>query len=112
MYLHSLLAALLPGPGMIVWPIVLPAGLGLVAVYLLLPRPRNYPRLWGAAAGAAALLLAGALLLQGGGVQVETLLFYLFSAVAITAGVLMITQSNPVRAALSFALVILSTCGL
>src|SRR5437763_1212208 len=94
------------------WPIALPVLLGAAAVYLLLPRPRNYPTLWGAAAGAAALLLAGWLLIHGGGFNPETILFYAFSAIAIMSGVLLITQRNPARAALSFALVVLSTCGL
>ena len=42
----------------------------------------------------------------------ETILFYVFSAIAIVVGVLLVTQRNPARAALSFALVVLSTCGL
>src|SRR5262249_49632626 len=46
------------------------------------------------------------------GLSVETVLFYTFSAIAIIFGTLLITQSNPARAALSFALVVLSTCGL
>jgi NADH:ubiquinone oxidoreductase subunit 6 (subunit J) len=39
-------------------------------------------------------------------------LFFAFSGIAIVSGCLLITQRNPVRAALSFALVVLSTCGL
>src|SRR5208282_3321133 len=42
----------------------------------------------------------------------ESVLFYAFAGIAVTAGVMLITQSNPVHAALSFALVVLSTCGL
>jgi NADH-quinone oxidoreductase subunit J len=42
----------------------------------------------------------------------ETILFYAFSGLAIIFGTLMITQRNPVHAALSFAMVVLSTCGL
>ena len=42
----------------------------------------------------------------------ESVLFYSFSLLAVLAGGLMITQSNPVYAALSFALVVLATCGL
>jgi NADH:ubiquinone oxidoreductase subunit 6 (subunit J) len=94
------------------WPILPPVGLGLLAVYLLLPRARPYPPLWGAAAGALALLLAGALVVRAGAVTPEALLFYAFSAVAVVAGTLLVTQSNPARAALAFALVVLSTCGL
>src|SRR5208282_5705768 len=42
----------------------------------------------------------------------ESVLFYAFAGIAVTAGVMMITQKNPVHAALSFALVVLSSCGL
>lgn len=90
----------------------LPLLLGMVAVYLLLPRPRPVARWLGVVAGAAALLLVGWLWIHVGSVSVETFLFYAFSAIAISAGVLLITQHNPARAALSFALVVLSTCGL
>jgi NADH:ubiquinone oxidoreductase subunit 6 (subunit J) len=98
------------------WHITLTAVLGAVGVCLLLPRPRSYPVWWGVVAGTAALLLAGVLLLQSGpltaGTAPEVVLFYLFSAVAIVSGALLITQRNPARAALSFALVVLSTSGL
>jgi NADH-quinone oxidoreductase subunit J len=94
------------------WSIVLPIVLGLIAVYLLLPRPRPFPSLWGATAGGLSLLLAGRLLIERRLVLPEMLLFYAFSTVAVVAGGLLVTQRNPVRAALSFALVVLSTCGL
>jgi NADH-quinone oxidoreductase subunit J len=98
------------------WHITLTALLGAVGVCLLLPRPRPYPVWWGVLAATAALLLAGAFLLPSGpltpGTAAEVVLFYLFSAVAIVAGALLITQRNPARAALSFALVVLSTSGL
>jgi NADH:ubiquinone oxidoreductase subunit 6 (subunit J) len=86
--------------------------LGLAAIYLLLPRPRPYPVWWGAAAGAAALLIGGGGLVRAGAFTPETLLFYIFSAAAVLAGVMLVTQHNPARAALAFALVVLSTCGL
>src|SRR5437870_3799207 len=92
--------------------IVLPIILGLIGVYLLLPRIRPYPTIWGAGASGLALLLAGFTLIRGGMAVPENLLFYCFSAIAIVTGTMLITQSNPVHAALSFALVILSTCGL
>jgi NADH:ubiquinone oxidoreductase subunit 6 (subunit J) len=92
--------------------IVLPVVLGLIGVYLLLPRVRPYPTIWGAAASGLALLLAGFTLIRGGMAVPENLLFYCFSAIAIVSGTLLITQRNPVHAALSFALVVLSTCGL
>jgi NADH-quinone oxidoreductase subunit J len=94
------------------WLIALPVVVGLAAVYLLLPRPRGYHTVYGAALGALALLLAGLILTRAGAFTPETFLFYAFSAIAIVSGVLLITQWHPARAALSFALVVLSTCGL
>lgn len=101
------------------WAIVVPPLLGLVAVYILLPRPRRQPILLGAAAGLAGLILAGFVIVRAGGdaitsveLLIETVLFYVFSAVAIVGAVLLVTQRNPARAALSFALVVLATCGI
>lgn len=92
--------------------ITLAVVLGLAAVYLLLPRPRPYPTLWGAAAGAAALFVTGGWLVRAAALTPEALLFYAFSAIAVIAGALLVTQRNPARAALAFALVVISTCGL
>src|SRR5262249_33128489 len=94
------------------WPIVVPVLAGMAAVYLLLPRVRRYPPWWGALLGGLALVLAGGWVIRAEPSLGETVLFYSFSAVAVLSGGLLITQSNPVRAALSFALVVLSTCGL
>jgi NADH:ubiquinone oxidoreductase subunit 6 (subunit J) len=94
------------------WPLWLPLLAGGAAIFLLLPRPRAYPALWGALAGVLALLLAGGLLVRVGALTPETVLFYAFSAIAVVSGALLVTQQNPARAALSFALVVLSTCGL
>ncbi len=94
------------------WPIALPLFAGAAAIYLLLPRPRAYPVRWGVGLGLLALVLAGVLLLRSGVLSPETILFWSFSALAILAGALLVTQHNPARAALAFALVVLSTCGL
>src|SRR5205807_7295633 len=59
-----------------------------------------------------AILLGGWLLVRSSSAWVETVLFYALSAIAVLASGLLVTQRNPVRAALSFALVVLSTCGL
>lgn len=93
-------------------PLILPLLVGAVAVFLLLPRPRAYPALLGGVAGLAALVLAAWLLVPVAGLTVETFLFYVFSGLSVLSGILLITQHNPARAALSFALVVLSSCGL
>jgi NADH:ubiquinone oxidoreductase subunit 6 (subunit J) len=62
--------------------------------------------------GLVAIILAAALLVPVGAATPETILFYAFSGLAVIAGGLLVTQSNPARAALSFALVVLSTTGL
>jgi NADH:ubiquinone oxidoreductase subunit 6 (subunit J) len=97
-------------------PLWLPLVVGAAAIYLLLPRPQAFPWVWGALAGAVSLVLGGVYLVARGTVTEETLpgtiLFYAFSGIAIGAGAMLVTQHNPARAALSFALVILSTCGL
>jgi NADH-quinone oxidoreductase subunit J len=85
---------------------------GGAAIYLLLPRPRPFPSLWGAAAGAIALLVTGAFIVRIGVVDAESLLFYVFSGSAVLSGAMLVTQHRPARAALSFALVILSVSGL
>jgi NADH:ubiquinone oxidoreductase subunit 6 (subunit J) len=94
------------------WLIVPPLLAGGAAIYLLLPRPRTYPVRWGALLGLLALILAGVLLTRSGVVTLETVLFWAFSAMGIVSGTLLVTQHNPARAALSFTLVVLSTCGL
>jgi NADH:ubiquinone oxidoreductase subunit 6 (subunit J) len=94
------------------WPVLVPALLALAAVYLLLPRVRRFPLLWGGLLAALAVLVAGFWLIRFRVVSPETVLFYIFSFLAVVFGGLLVTQSNPVHAALSFALVVLSTCGL
>jgi len=94
------------------WVVLLPTALGFLVVYALLPRVRQSKQAWLALAGGLALIAAGMLLVHSTGIWQETVLFYSFSAIAIAGGVLLVTQSNPVYAALSFALVVLATCGL
>jgi NADH:ubiquinone oxidoreductase subunit 6 (subunit J) len=85
---------------------------GAVAVYFLLPRPRPLPPLRGAVLGLLAVVLGGVFVVPTTTASAETVLFYAFSAIALVAGGLLVTQHNPARAALSFALVVLATCGL
>jgi NADH-quinone oxidoreductase subunit J len=95
------------------WRVLLPVVLGAAAVYLLLPRPRGRSIALGALLGAAALVTAGVFLLPvAGRVRPEAILFYGFAGLALLAGGVLITQRNPARAAIAFAVVVLSTCGL
>jgi NADH:ubiquinone oxidoreductase subunit 6 (subunit J) len=94
------------------WLIGFACLLGMIAVYVLLPRPRRMPVLLGIGVGTAAALLTGFVVARAGAFTLETILFYVFSAVAVVAGTLLVTQQHPARAALSFALVVLATTGL
>jgi NADH-quinone oxidoreductase subunit J len=96
-----------------VWPlIVVPVLLGGAAVYLLLPRPHPLVRWSGWVSAALALGAAGFGLIHAAKPDPETILFYAFAGLAVVAGGMLVCQKNPVHAALSFALVVLSTCGL
>src|SRR5262249_4587555 len=96
---------------------VLASLLGLIAVYVLLPNPRRRPVLLGMAAAGVALLVAAFTIVRISRPDspeqfIEAFLFYAFAATAIVAGALLVTQQNPARAALSFAIVILAPSGL
>jgi NADH-quinone oxidoreductase subunit J len=94
------------------WRLIVPLLLAFVGVYFLLPRWRRpHPALGGALAGIA-IVLGGLWWIRPEAVLIENALFYAFSAFAILGALLMISQTNPVHSALSFALVVLSTCGL
>src|SRR5262245_27185323 len=95
-------------------PLILAAALGMAAVCLFLPRARPWPiaRLAGAAAAGLALAAAAVVAARAARLSAEVVLFYAFSGLAVLAGGVMITRTNPARAALSFAMVILSTTGL
>lgn len=94
--------------------IAVPVALGVVAVYFLLPKPRVAPLVVGVAFGIAALVTGGMFLVReaAGAHWVEAILFYSFSALTLIGGVLLVTNRNPARGAVSFTLVILSVCGL
>jgi NADH:ubiquinone oxidoreductase subunit 6 (subunit J) len=94
------------------WPLWVTAALGFLGLYGLLPQARTSKPIWSGLAAALAILLAGLWIVRQDGVWPEQVLFYAFSLLAILGGNLMLAQSNPVHAALSFALVVLSTCGL
>jgi NADH:ubiquinone oxidoreductase subunit 6 (subunit J) len=94
------------------WPIVLPVVLGSIGLYLLLPKARRFRPILGGALAVLALFLGGWWAVDIEAPWAEQVLFYAFAGVAISAGVMLITQKNPVHAALSFAVVVLSSCGL
>lgn len=84
---------------------------GVVAIYFSLPGAHRKLRV-ALAAGAAALAALGVGLIRPDFVWIETALFFVFSGIAVVAGAMMLAQRQPVRSALCFALVVLSTCGL
>lgn len=94
------------------WPILVLALVGVIGIYLLMPQPGRRRLAWGALAGAVGLVAGGVVLIRTEMALAEAILFYAFAGIAIIGGVMLITQINPVHAALSFALVVLSTCGL
>ena len=90
--------------------------LGLAAAYFLLPRPGSTP--WAGYLTLAVLGVGTAITFFSRRESfsadrfVERLLFFSFSALAIVGGSWLLSQRNPARAALAFALVVLSTCGI
>lgn len=96
------------------WPILAAAALGMIALCILLPRPRPLAnaRLLGAACLGLGLAAVALVVFRTVRFSVEAVLFYIFSAIAIVSAGVMITRTNPARAALSFAVVVLSTTGL
>ena len=90
------------------------ASLALTGLGVWWLMPSSWPRSrW----GGIALAVVGAGLLAtklhvATGPLTESILFWIFATGALVCGVLMITSRHPVYAALWFALVTLSTCGL
>ncbi len=92
--------------------LLLPLGLGWLAVWLLLPREKPRGRILGGIIAIAALLVLQTTLLPPAGELVRDVMFYVFAGAAILCAGLMITDKNPVYAALWFALTTLAVCGL
>src|SRR5689334_3330716 len=92
--------------------VMAPLGLGCLAVWWLLPRDKARSRIIGGLIAVAALLALQYTFLPAAGDIVRDGMFYLFAGIAIIAAGLMITDRNPVFAALWFALVTLAVCGL
>lgn len=93
---------------------------GALGLVMLMPKPRGNFRvlgtlLAGGALGGAWLWLAGRMQWPGdlGGMpQTAFSYYYVFSAIAIVAGVRVITHTRPVYSALWFVLVVLASAGL
>ena len=89
-----------------------PLALGWLAVWWLMPSGQSRSRIGGGLAGIAALLMLQMMLLPPAGDLVRNVLFFVFAGTAVLSAGLMITDRNPVYAALWFALVTLAVCGL
>jgi NADH:ubiquinone oxidoreductase subunit 6 (subunit J) len=98
------------------WTVLLPVVAGGLAVWYLLPSTQRRSVTYGILLGVLALAGGAAFLIRGLGHRVpetvEAGLFFGFAGLAILFAVLMITNRNPARSALAFAMVVLSTCGL
>src|SRR5262245_49103870 len=98
------------------WTVLAAVLTGFLAVWYLLPTPRRRPLNQILLAVVVALAGFAVFLLGGFGravpFTVEAVLFAAFALMAFLFGVLMITQRNPARSAVHFAVVILNVCGL
>ncbi len=94
------------------WHILLPCVLGFAAILGLIPQARQSSRFIGLVAGVLAMLLTVGFLLNTGRFDPESVLFYSFSFLAVLGAAMLIVHRNPAYSALSFALVVLSSCGL
>jgi NADH-quinone oxidoreductase subunit J len=91
------------------WALLLPLVLGACGVWLMMPGAKSIRPLGGLACLGALVL---GFQLVAGSRDVSGLMFLLFATGALVSAVLMITSRNPVYAALWFAVVTLSVCGL
>ena len=98
------------------WIVLLPVLTGALAVWYLLPTPRCRPLRYSVLAVVVAVLGFGTFLCRGFDAPLpfnaEVFLFWCFALLAFTFAILMITQRNPARAAIFFAIVVMSVCGL
>ena len=92
--------------------LLIPLGLGWLAIWLMMPADKHRSRILGGLVGLAAVSMMQYLLLPPAGDFVRNGLFFLFAGSAVLAAALMITDRNPVYSALWFAVVTLAVCGL
>lgn len=95
------------------WQLILPLILGAAAVWWLMPSSSgSKPRIVAAFLGIAAFAIIAGRLTPALDATVARTMTAIFGLSAITAAVLMVTNRNPVYAALWFAIVTLGVCGL
>jgi NADH-quinone oxidoreductase subunit J len=95
------------------WQLILPLILGALAVWWLMPTAAGVrPRIVATFLGIAAFAIFAGRLTPALDAAVSRAMTAAFGLSAITAAVLMVTNRNPVYAALWFAIVTLSVCGL
>ena len=96
--------------------LVLALVLGVLGLYLLLPKPKRRSVASGTFLLIAALAILGVFVAESFGKPVgqivPDILFWLFATGAVGFGAVLVTQRNPARGAIAFAFVILSSCGL
>ena len=90
----------------------LPILLGCIAIGVSLTAASRMQRVLGALVGLSALVTAGMIWFAPSAVLVDNVLFLVFAGVAMGASGCMVTSRDTVHAALWFALVTLSVCGL
>ena len=103
--------AMLLGQNLSTWPLVAVL-IGSLGVFLLLPTPRERPRVLGLLLVLGVLAAFSARVFMETRFSVEMVLQQLFGSIAILGAVFLVTQANPARAALAFTLVVLGTSGL
>jgi len=95
------------------WQLILPLILGAAAMWWLMPTAGgSRPRIVAAFLAIAAFAIIAGRLTPALDAPVSRAMTILFALSAIVAAVLMVTNRNPVYAALWFAIVTLSVCGL
>lgn len=94
------------------WRWLVPLLLGWASVCWMLPKEPARSRTLAGLLGIAGLLMFAAYFLPLGSDLLRDAMFYVFALAAILSAALMITDRNPVYAALWFALTTLSVCGL
>lgn len=94
------------------WRMLVPLGMGWLAICWALPQDGRRSRWLPGLLGLAALVLFCVYHFRPGRDIVREVLFYVFSGTAVISAALMITDRNPVYAALWFAVTTLGVCGL